>query len=697
MSKVAALSFALAVEAGHGFVVPARTNGQVTAEAAPLQSTAAATAPAMGDSTMYGTAMVATAAAGVLARGKRSKVTRKALHGIKFPYSLQKDTHADLEFLNDVGYLPDGTPLNKAGNCINHPEIIMPDPHTPGSPLPRAEFTNSIGYLPDGTPMNAAGNALNHPETMQPDMHVAGSPLPASVYSADVGYLVDGTDLVTAGNNSVRGVAASAPAAAAAPVAAAPPVSSPTPVAASFTSASTDALHGVKFSYSKQKDAYADLEFLNDVGYLPDGTPMNMAGNCINHPENIQADSHAPGSPLPRANLHNSIGYLVDGTPMNAAGNCLNHPETMQPDMHAPGSPLPASVYSADVGYLVDGTDLVTAGNNSVRGVAASAPAAAAAAAPVAAAPPVSSPTPVAASFTSASTDALHGVKFSYSKQKDAYADLEFLNDVGYLPDGTPMNMAGNCINHPENIQADSHAPGSPLPRANLHNSIGYLVDGTPMNAAGNCLNHPETMQPDMHAPGSPLPASVYSADVGYLVDGTDLVTAGNNSVRGVAASAPAAAAPPAAAPQAAPQPVAAAFVGSSTQTSTTLRKPAGFLYSVQKDAYVDLTFGNDVGYLPDGTPMNLAGNCMNHPESIGPDPHAPGSPLPRALFVNDVGYLPDGTPMNAAGNAINHPETMGPDPHSPGSPLPPSAYAADIGYLVDGTPLDKAGNNAVH
>ena len=28
MSKVAALSFALAIDAGHGFVVPARTNGQ---------------------------------------------------------------------------------------------------------------------------------------------------------------------------------------------------------------------------------------------------------------------------------------------------------------------------------------------------------------------------------------------------------------------------------------------------------------------------------------------------------------------------------------------------------------------------------------------------------------------------------------------------------------------------------------------
>jgi len=141
---------------------------------------------------------------------------------------------------------------------------------------------------------------------------------------------------------------------------------------------------------------------------------------------------------------------------------------------------------------------------------------------------------------------------------------------------------------------------------------------------------------------------------------------------------------------------VAAAFVGSA-QGSAPKHHSIGFAYSVQKDAYVDLTFGNDVGYLPDGTPMNKAGNCINHPETIGPDPHAPGSPLPRALFVNDVGYLPDGTPMNKAGNAINHPETIGPDPHSPGSPLPTSAYAADLGYLVDGTPLEAAGNNAVH
>eukprot|EP00913_Durusdinium_trenchii_P001521 g1408.t1 len=267
----------------------------------------------------------------------------------------------------------------------------------------------------------------------------------------------------------------------------------------------------------------------------------------------------------------------------------------------------------------------------------------------------------------------LHGIKFPYSIQKDSYADLEFQNDIGYLPDGTPMNRAGNCVNHPETIGPDPHSPGSALPRAEFCNSVGYLPDGTPMNRAGNAINHPETISPDMHAPGSPLPASHYYADVGYLVDGTDLLTAGNNSVRGGAV-------PPAAAPAASAAPAMAASGGFAAAAGGTLLHARGFLYSVQKDAYADLAFGNDIGYLPDGTAMNRAGNCINHPETIGPDPHSPGAPLPRALFVNDVGYLPDGTPLNRAGNCINHPETIGPDPHSPGSALPSSAYAADIG-----------------
>ena len=165
--------------------------------------------------------------------------------------------------------------MNRAGNAINHPETIGPDPHTPGSPLPRAEFVNSIGYLPDGTPMNAAGNALNHPETMQPDMHNPGSPLPASFYAAEVGYLVDGTPMATAGNLSVQAPpVASTPASmpASPPT---PPPSAPTSVAAGFTSTATEAVHGIKFSYSMQKDAYADYEFINDVGCLALGQPQS--------------------------------------------------------------------------------------------------------------------------------------------------------------------------------------------------------------------------------------------------------------------------------------------------------------------------------------------------------------------------------------------------------------------------------------
>lgn len=163
--------------------------------------------------------------------------------------------------------------MNKAGNAVNHPETIGPDPHVPGSPLPRALFCNSVGYLPDGTPMNAAGNALNHPETMQPDTHVAGSPLPKSHYAADVGYLVDGTDMATAGNLSVQG---GAPAPVSTPVApppvAAPPVAAPAPVAApppvAAPSSGGDVLHGIQFPYAIQKDVYVDLEFINDVGVL---------------------------------------------------------------------------------------------------------------------------------------------------------------------------------------------------------------------------------------------------------------------------------------------------------------------------------------------------------------------------------------------------------------------------------------------
>merc|ERR1712107_630136 len=81
------------------------------------------------------------------------------------------------------------------------------------------------------------------------------------------------------------------------------------------------------------------------------------------------------------------------------------------------------------------------------------------------------------------------------------------------------------------------------------------------------------------------------------------------------------------------------------------------FYYAKPTKAYYQLEFGNDVGYLPDGTPINKAGNMNNHEGMAGPDLHAPGSPLPPPLkgYMNDIGYLPDGTDMAIAGNLSNH------------------------------------------
>merc|ERR1712066_414918 len=81
------------------------------------------------------------------------------------------------------------------------------------------------------------------------------------------------------------------------------------------------------------------------------------------------------------------------------------------------------------------------------------------------------------------------------------------------------------------------------------------------------------------------------------------------------------------------------------------------FIFEKPARSYYQQEFGNDVGYLPDGTPMNFAGNALNHPETIAPDLHMPGSPLPSPLkgYVNDIGYLPDGTDLALAGNLVNH------------------------------------------
>merc|ERR1712178_219904 len=72
----------------------------------------------------------------------------------------------------------------------------------------------------------------------------------------------------------------------------------------------------------------------------------------------------------------------------------------------------------------------------------------------------------------------------------------------------------------------------------------------------------------------------------------------------------------------------------------------ASCLFQYPKEAFADLEFGNDVGYFPDGTAYNMAGNAVNHPETIGPDPHVSGSPLPASKYAADIGYFVDGTPI---------------------------------------------------
>ena len=58
---------------------------------------------------------------------------------------------------------------------LYHPESTQPNCHVPGFRLPGATFVNDVGYLSGGAPLNRVGNVINHPENIQPDMHTPGS------------------------------------------------------------------------------------------------------------------------------------------------------------------------------------------------------------------------------------------------------------------------------------------------------------------------------------------------------------------------------------------------------------------------------------------------------------------------------------------------------------------------------------------
>ena len=118
MAATAAVGVVL-LNAGLSFVAPGTLAPRLS-DAATLTHIEGAAAPSSASAAgvpVMSMALLATAAAGMLAH-RASKVARKALHGRKFAYSLQKDAYADLEFLNDVGRLARTGKVDKS-MCVN--------------------------------------------------------------------------------------------------------------------------------------------------------------------------------------------------------------------------------------------------------------------------------------------------------------------------------------------------------------------------------------------------------------------------------------------------------------------------------------------------------------------------------------------------------------------------------------------------
>ena len=113
------------------------------------------------------------------------------------------------------------------------------------------------------------------------------------------------------------------------------------------------------------------------------------------------------------------------------------------------------------------------------------------------------------------------------------------------------------------------------------------------------------------------------------------------------------------------------------------------------RPAWVHFAYGDsNADCLADGTPIASAGNASIR-KSLTNASVADGissKPVASAGF----GIVADGTAVNKASNSLNQPESMKPDLHAPGSPLPRSTYIADVGCLADGTPIDMAGNRCL-
>eukprot|EP00435_Cladocopium_sp_Y103_P032121 s1015_g8.t1 len=143
-----------------GFVA---SPGSLAVSTAPVSSVNRPAAPArtveaapVGVATgVYGLALLATAAAGVLARAKRSKVMVHNYGGFK---PVVGDRY---QYTNDVGYLADGTPISTAGNnsirrtsydpppvAAPAPPVAVVAPVAPVAPAPVAPPTPVAAPIP---------------------------------------------------------------------------------------------------------------------------------------------------------------------------------------------------------------------------------------------------------------------------------------------------------------------------------------------------------------------------------------------------------------------------------------------------------------------------------------------------------------------------------------------------------------------
>ncbi|CAE8636842.1 unnamed protein product [Polarella glacialis] len=641
-------------------------------------------------------------------------------NNMNHPERIGKDSHTPGStlptsfYMNAVGYLPDGTPLNMAGNNVNHPERIGPDMHKNGSPLPPPlkGYVNDIGYTPDGTPMNKAGN-LSVKKLLGSSSQAFVS-TPATAASASPNLRAS-----SAVSQTQQPAASSAPASSAVPVIACGGLAAaalagqrasrrqnrssalPTvvPVQSSVQRRALDQSNSPKYAHVQallqmNVNAVVDRVQFHKPECPSDSSPWNATlyfqstadGISARHMLLFELTEYYKTSTGAAATV--SMGFdrytdraltkeLAEWVELPAKGrskgkgkgdtSSSSGPKRRSPE-HGDGSRgVDALVY-----YIVHGEAVVDAAESHVEEGGGS---------------------------PSARQVELTGLLVAQRKSEQfhiarggAESDERLIRLRRRIKE-TEEELAGGRVgrrlaHHNPCTSADD--PNEMIARGKyVLSQFGPLGENCgsfghkdgPKPGAISCRQGEESWKEWKAGKFGDVSLSdgiiefaktheelkgaflTFQKDADQIYPGwkEKLGYTGESSVQ-------------AATFDWAKKAAAAPYIG-------------GWVYA--KTPNLEGTYWNEVGYCPDGTAMNLAGNNMNHLERIGKDSHTPGSTLPTSFYMNAVGYLPDGTPLNMAGNNVNHPERIGKDSHTPGSTLPTCFYMNAVGYLPDGTPLD--------